>query len=303
MRVLVTGATGLIGTELLRAAPADWELVCVGRTRPARGTWVETDLAAPGFAATLDGLGPVDVVAHLAQARAYRSFDDAADVVAVNVTATAALLERARTASVERFVLASTGTVYRCSADPLAEDAPLRTRSVYACSKRAAEVLSAPYAELMQVRALRIFTAFGGAPDGRLVADLVDRVRTGRAVQLRGERGLLTSPMHATDAAAAVIAALERDAPAGEVDVVNVGGPPLSIRDMAVEIGTVLGREPVFEHLGGAEPGGYVADRTKAATVLGLASPTPFGQALAQELHAGTIREAPGDRPLRGMVE
>ncbi|HEU4657918.1 MAG TPA: NAD(P)-dependent oxidoreductase [Capillimicrobium sp.] len=283
MRILLTGATGLIGREVVRQAPADWELLAVAR-RPLPGvTTIEADLAQPGFAAALPG--GLDAVVHLAQAREYRDFPACAPgVVAINVDATAALLHHAARTGAGQFVLASTATVYEPRATPLTEDAPVRCRSIYSASKRSAELLAAPYAALFPTRALRIFTTYGAVRDERLVSDLIGRVEAGRPVHVQGERGMVTSPIHAADVARAVIAAVRRPPAAGELDLVNVGGPQaLGIAEMAAAIGRVLGREPVLEPREGDAPS-FAADRTKCAAVLGVPEPIAFEAGLAREL-------------------
>jgi UDP-glucose 4-epimerase len=282
MRILLTGATGLIGREVVRQAPADWELVAVARAQIPGIATVTADLGDPAFA----GLLPTDLdaIVHLAQARDYRHFPECAPgVVAINVTATAALLDHAARHGAGQVLLASTATVYEPSPQPLAEDAPVRVRSVYAASKRSAELLAIPYAAQLPVRALRIFTTYGAVRDGRLVADLIHRVETGRAVTVQGERGLMTSPIHASDVARAVIAALGRPPATGDLDLVNVGGDALGIRDMAEAIGRVVGREPIFEAREGAPPC-FVADRTKCERVLDVPAPLGFEEGVAIDL-------------------
>jgi nucleoside-diphosphate-sugar epimerase len=281
MRILLTGATGLIGREVVRQAPADWELVAVARAQIPGVATVTADLTDPAFVTLLPDR--VDAVVHLAQARDYRHFPDCAPgVVAVNVTATAALLDHAvrRGAQV---LLASTATVYEPRPTPLTEDAPVRVRSIYAASKRSAELLATPYAAQVPVRALRIFTTYGPERDGRLVADLIHRVESGHAVTVQGERGLMTSPIHTSDVARAVVAAVQRPPAVGELDLVNVAGAPQGIRDMAEAIGRQLRREPVFEAREG-EPPCFVAARAKAERVLGLPEPLSFAQGLAIDL-------------------
>jgi nucleoside-diphosphate-sugar epimerase len=281
MRILLTGATGLIGREVVRQAPADWELVAVARGPIPGLATVAADLTDPAFAAQLPE--DVDAVVHLAQARDYRHFPECAPgVVAVNVTAAAALLDHAARCGAQ-VLLASTATVYQPRPEPLTETAPVRVRSIYAASKRSAELLAVPYAAHLPVRALRIFTTYGPERDGRLVADLIHRVETGRAVTVQGEHGLMTSPIHTSDVARAVVAAVQRPPAAGDLDVVNVGGAPLGIRDMAHAIGRAVGREPIFEAVAGAPPC-FVADRAKCDRVLGVPAPLSFDAGLAIDL-------------------
>lgn len=283
MRILLTGATGLIGREVVRQAPADWELIALARAPVPGATTIRADLTQPGFAADLPG--GLDAIVHLAQAREYRDFPACGPgVVAVNVAAAAALLDHAARTGAGQVLLASTATVYAPRPQPLDEDAPVRVRGIYAASKRSAELLATPYAALLPVRALRIFTTYGAVRDERLVADLIDRVETGRPVTVQGERGMVTSPIHAADVARAVIAAVGRPPAPGALDLVNVGGAEaLGIRDMALAIGRVIGREPVFEARDG-EPPAFAADRTKCERVLGVPAPIGFEAGLQQEL-------------------
>jgi len=162
-------------------------------------------------------------------------------------------------------------------------------RGIYAASKRSAELLAAPYASVLPVRALRIFTTYGAVRDERLISDLIGRVESGRAVHVQGERGLVTSPIHASDVARAVIAAVRRPPETGALDLVNVGGAEaLGVAEIAAAIGRVIGREPVFEQRDGEAPA-IVADRTKCAAVLGVPEPIAFEDGLALEL-AGSPR-------------
>jgi nucleoside-diphosphate-sugar epimerase len=287
MRILLTGATGLIGREVVRQAPADWEVVAVTRQPVAGLRTVTADLSEPGFAASLPPV--LDAIVHLAQAREYRDFPGCAPgVIAVNVAATAALLDHATRSGASQVLLASTATVYEPSAAPLTEDSPTRVRGIYAASKRSAELLAAPYAAVLPVRALRIFTTYGAVRDERLISDLIGRVERGDPVHVQGERGLVTSPIHASDVARAVIAAVGRPPEVGELDLVNVGGAQaLGVAEIAAAIGRVVGREPVLEARPG-EPSAFVADRTKCAAVLGVPEPIAFEDGLALDLARST---------------
>ena len=287
MRVLVTGATGFIGGALLRNAPADWDIAAVARSgRPASASaaaaveWVEADLCEPGFERRLPAA--TDVVVHLAQARAASGFPASArELVDLNVIATARLLEHAHASGAGRFVLASTGTIYRPREEPLDEDAPLDCDSFYSASKRSAELLARPYGALLGCHVLRLFTVYGDGQEGRLIPNLVARVRAGDAVTVQGRHGLLLSPVHVDDVAAALIAAVS--GPGRGFEITNVGGPDvLGIREIAEILGRIVGREPRIEAAAGDELGGFAADITKLSRTLAIAPPRRFEDGAAQ---------------------
>jgi UDP-glucose 4-epimerase len=281
VRVLVSGATGFLGAELLRSATPDVELIALTRGSPpaapasARSVeWVQGDVTRPGFQRTLPG--SVDAVVHLAQSRRDRELPEHLDdVVDVNVGATARLLDYARSAGARRFVLASTATVYRASVEPLGEDAPLNPHSLYGASKRSAELLCEAFSEIVPSTALRLFTVYGPGQRGRLVADLIERVREGRPVTVQGREGLLLSPIHVRDVAAVLHAAIGRDGPGFEL--VNVGGAErLGVGQLAETIGEAVGRRANLSRVDGPEPGGWVADLSRLRELFGPFEPRPF---------------------------
>jgi nucleoside-diphosphate-sugar epimerase len=298
--VLVTGAAGFIGRHLLSSLPAEWEAVGVVRGEPPSASeregisWLVADVTHPGFERRLPA--DVDAVVHLAQSRFDRAFPEGAlDVVDVNVGATARLLEYARACAAGQFVLASTATVYRPRRRPLDEDAELDCSSFYAASKRSAEVLARSYSEFYSCWILRIFTTYGAGQRGRLVAELVERVRAGRPVSVAGKEGLLLSPIHVTNVAEALLSAAGRRLPDGHgYEVVNVGGEEtLSIRAIAEEIGAALARRPLLEHVEGREPAGWAADRSKLVQLLRVPRPLHFAEGIRRtvrdDYESGTL--------------
>jgi len=251
-RCLVTGASGLLGRHLLPRLSARWSVHALSRAPRSPGaaagngvTWHAGDLG-DGVPAGLPER--VDAVVHLAQAEHFRDFPDrAVEIFTINAAGVLHLLEYARRAGARRFVLASSGGVYRPDAAPLTEASevmPPTGLGFYLATKLASELLVQQYARFFTTSILRFFFIYGpGQRDSMLVPRLVRSVREGVPVALQGEEGLRLNPIYATDAARAVEAALGLAAPA----TINVAGPTaLGLRALCEEIGAQLGRAPVF---------------------------------------------------------
>jgi UDP-glucose 4-epimerase len=178
-------------------------------------------------------LPKVDTVIHLAQSRQYRNFPVAADdICAVNTMATAHLLDLARRADVQRFILASTASVYSAGNGPCHEEAGLQPNDFYAATKLAAEALLRPYARYFRTCVVRLFTPYGPAN----AIGLFNRVPAGQ----RTSAGYLG---RIDDAPATFMAAAEQ----GWQGTYNVAASePTYVQEIATTIGRLIGDEPVF---------------------------------------------------------
>jgi UDP-glucose 4-epimerase len=288
MRVLVTGATGSIGSRLLRRlAPANEVYALSRRGGPElEGVeWIQQDLSQPLDPAELPA--EIDAVAHLAQSERYRDFPDGAmDLFAVNVQSTAALLEYARGARARAFVLASTGGAYAHSQEPVGEDAPLSMTLPYFRSKRMAELLVENYSGELGGGILRFFFAYG--PGGKLlVARLAAKILAGEEIVIEGDPGMAINPIYVDDAAAAVEAALALP----EQATVNVAGDEVvRIRELVERLAQAIGREARIGS-GGESPGDLVADTSLMRSLLGVRPAVDLDRgllAVAESLMAGS---------------
>ncbi len=278
MRILIVGGTSFIAGHLIaRLAARDLEVSAT--CRESRGSnqrvrWIRTDLASPD--ATAGWPSRCDAVIYLAQSRAWREFPAGApDVFAINVGGVARAADYAHRAGASHFLLASTGTVYEglpATTERTAIDVT-QPRHFYPASKLAAEMLLAGYAGVMHAVIFRIFMPYGSGQDpSMLIPQLIRRIQQGIPIQLDGFDGLSANPVAVGDVAKVFEAGLafERSL------TVNIAGPEvLSLRQIAMTIGRVVVRSPIFEHRDGV-PKDIVGDTAKLAQTLGWLPQTSF---------------------------
>lgn len=285
-KILITGASGLVGSHLLPLFGSEDELHVITRQPPLPTPerdlcYHSVDLSA-GFD---DRRLPerMDAIVYLAQSDHFREFPQRArDVFSVNVAGLLQLLDYARRAGATSFVSASSGGVYGSAERGLSEDISIPASGslgFYLSTKLCGEILAENYAPFMNVAVLRLFFAYGaGQKRSMLVPRLIDNVRAGNPIMLQGADGIRINPVHASDAAKAVKAALDLEG----CSRINVAGPDvLSIREICETIGARVGREPVFEVRNDVAPSNLIADIDKMSNQL-LAPTRRFSEAVAE---------------------
>lgn len=272
MRVLVTGAAGFLARALVPRLAERHEVVALARS----ASLGRLDERVEGIAVDLsEGLdrerlpARVDAVVHLAQSEHFRAFPERAhDIFAVNVAATADLLDYARTAGAQRLVLASSGGVCAPASERLADDVPPRPGDFYQRTKAAAEVLAGAYESCFATLVLRPFFIYGPGQVDRLMPNLAARVRRGEEVVVSGDPGIAINPIYVDDAAAAFDAAIESGA-SGTLNV--AGGEDITIGALARLLAELDGREAIVRHdPATAVAGDLLADTTGMRERLGV---------------------------------
>jgi nucleoside-diphosphate-sugar epimerase len=285
VKVLVTGASGFIGAQLVPAlVHAGHEVVAL--VRDATRAPNDAAVAVVDLSGRLedDAIEPVDAIVHLAQANVPLPAG-AAELVRVNTFATAELLDWGRRNGTSRFVFASSGSIFGLGEGVVNEETTRRTDDLYGVTKETAERLVQSYARWYEATAiLRPFAPYGPTQTGRVIPGLIRRVRQGEPVILNAGARPRMSPLFVDDAVQAFAAALELD---GHEVVHLAGDEAVSIRELAELIGEVVGREPVFEERG-TLVGDLVSENARMRALLGLSTLVP----LADGLRATALAEA-----------
>jgi UDP-glucose 4-epimerase len=248
-RVLVTGASGLIGSHVLRVVGSEADLVAVSRfPRPDEGGvhWLVCDLTEPGAVADIVSSVRPEVVIHLAGAvRGDRSLEAVAPTLQANLVASVELLEAATRVGCRRIVLSGSGLEEPASGGPQAVPP-----SPYGASRWAASAYARMFHALFDtpVVVLRPSFAYGpGQEPTKLIPHVISGLLAGGSPQLSsGER--LLDCVFAEDVARAYIQAAV--APEVEGRTIDVGtGVLTSVREIVrliVEyVGPTVG-QPVF---------------------------------------------------------
>src|SRR5260370_5420854 len=182
MRILVTGGAGFIGSHLVEKLLACGHQVVIlddfndfydPQIKHANIAGFATDvpvhhvdLRDSESVRNLFHREKIDVIAHLAARAGVRpSIQQPRLYYDTNVTGTLHLLEAMRASGAERFIFASSSSVYGAAKKvPFSEEEHLRqTLSPYAATKIAGEFLCSTYSHLYKLRivALRYFTVYG----------------------------------------------------------------------------------------------------------------------------------------------
>ncbi|MBI3109095.1 MAG: NAD(P)-dependent oxidoreductase [Candidatus Rokubacteria bacterium] len=256
MRVLVTGASGLIGmhaTEALRAMGTDPIVFDTQPFTPPGGAAPGGCLVVPGdvtdrgaVLAVLRDFG-IDRIVHLAAVLQRSAQDDPLRAAEVNIRGSLNVLDAARTLGIRRVVVASSIAVYGPARyDPIDEQHPCSPTTVYGAGKLFVEHSGHVFRKLhgLEFVALRYGATFGPGPRQATSAGAAtelrsffeDAVRAG-AVSLWGPEAARPLGYVKDAALATALACLVDPAPASSV--FNVAG---SRAASMAECADVLGR-------------------------------------------------------------
>jgi UDP-glucose 4-epimerase len=300
--VLVTGATGFIGSHLTRrlaqmGASVHALTSTVSSVYPVRLLDIRGQISLHGgnlsdsgaMAAVVDAVDP-SIVFHLgAYTHVGKSWSRIDECIQTNIQGTVNLLQALSRGNCQRFVYTSTSEVYGDVPVPFREDTPVHPLSPYAVSKYAGEL----FCRMLQqgrgwpVVVVRPFNAYGPAqsPDRVIPEIIVKALRKERLAMTQGRQTREFN--YVDDLVDGFIKAATT--PGVEGEVFNIGGgEEISMRDLAATILEIMDN-PIVAEIGAladrpTEIWSMRSDATKAQEMLGVLTPRSLRQGLEQTI-------------------
>lgn len=262
-RVLVTGASGFIGSHLTRRLVNDGAVVHaltsnVSSVYPARLLDLRDSLTL--HEASLDDRGAMELLAdevrpeyvfHLgAYTHVGKSWSRVDECTQVNIQGTVNLLMALERYGFTRFINTGTSEIYGDIDVPFREDATVHPVSPYSISKHAAEEYCRLFADARSLPIVRVrpFNAFGPmqSPD-RVIPEIISRALQKKPLKMT--QGTQTREFNYVEDLADGFIALAT-APGIEGDLFNLGcGREISVRDIAITILRLMG-DPITPEFG-----------------------------------------------------
>jgi len=299
VKVLVTGAAGLIGRVCMRLLEQGGHEVLGSDLHPAPAeledlAWQRLDVRrGEQLRAALSAFAP-DAVVHLA-ARHFIPWCERfpAATLQSNVVGSQNVIEAALQAGAHKLVFASSAAVYGPSLRPLRETSPLGPDDVYGTSKAMGEQLvrlACGRNQGFDAVVLRLFNTIGpGDGNLHLIPRLLAELRGGGERVRLGNLDSVRDYVFVADVARAIVAAVQVDLPG--LTALNVGnGSGRSVAEVVGALGELLGRELRVVSLPrrrrAVDRPFLVADIARARTLLGWEPEVSFAEGLARTLHA-----------------
>jgi UDP-glucose 4-epimerase len=293
MKILVTGASGQLGSYLVEALSADHEITGLDlkpTAHPVKGAkHILGDIG--DYRLSMNLCRGRDAVIHTAaQVSVDRSVSDPVFDAKENILGTVNLLETAAKSMVGQFIYISSAAIFgNPERVPIGEMHPTRPLSPYGVSKLAGENYAFAFQESygLGVTSIRPFNIYSrrqdpNSPYSGVISRFVERAKAGEAPTIYGDGSQTRDFIHVSDVVGMVKLCLGN--PDAKGQAFNCGtGKATTVNELAAEVIRLSGKELEVSY---SEPrkGDILhssADISKAKKILGFKPGMKLGKGLA----------------------
>jgi UDP-glucose 4-epimerase len=293
MSILVTGATGFIGSHLCRKLVETGHQV-VGLSRFRRIDKVRALLPHKEFQLEMGDIRDTEMLHNIIKTRRIKTIfhlaaqlpDDSAHddrflCFDTNARGTLNILDAAHANGVEEFIYASTMSVYSEPPRylPVDENHPIEPSTTYGVAKLVGELCCNLYSTAMNIVVLRYSGAYGpGEKESNAIPTFIKQALSSRQITIYGDGTQTSDFVHVDDIVQGTLLAWKKSKPG----VYNIGsGQEISVRELAERIIRLTNSksEVVFTDRDCERPFRFCLDIAKARKILGY-SPRPLDEGL-----------------------
>lgn len=296
MRVLVTGATGFVGSHVCQALLAEnHEVLALSHSRGndrvafllAHGSFhlLNGDIRSLPTMQNIMEANKVDAVIHLAARKVYPpTLDIYPEYVETNAKGTLNVLHSSLLAKIPRVIYSSTKDVYGVpSYLPVDEDHPKRPVDFYSLTKLHGEQCGEYYAQNYGLSVIVLYFAcvYGVGRKRGATYNFIQAALKGQPFQISSDGNQTRDFVYVGDVASATVKALDIS---GETkfDVFNIGtGVETSVKELASKINDITGANIDFQYVSKDSDERFFFDIGKAQRVLGY-QPRPLDDTLSE---------------------
>lgn len=230
-KIVVIGSNGLVGRHFSELFQKKYKIICVNRQNQAELEQSDEQ---------------IDSLVFLAQSKDYNLKEFSEDLFNTNVALLRHYLHKF-SGKCKQVILFSTGSVYQESKDEINENSPIINHHLtpYVASKLMSELLAESYSSFYpHIAIVRPFGIYGkGQKASMLFSRLLNSFKSGTAIEVGQNEGILFNPLHAEDAANFIDYLIGKDAQG--LDYFNLFGPEtLTLMAVIKKIGGMLELSP-----------------------------------------------------------
>lgn len=254
MKILVTGASGLLGMQLVNKLRQDHNIIALLNNNTSNQIEMSKTLRVLkcdlSSLDTKDLPKDIDFIYYLAQSNQHKDFPGGAkDMFNLNISSPFKLINWAINNKVKGFVFASSGGVYKTSNEPVKEVFQINANipnGFYLDSKLSSEILLRNFSSFFNTFIIaRPFFIYGkNQKKTMLIPRLINSVKNKKEIFLSKNGGININPINVLDAALVFSNMVNLK---GEMIINIAGNEIVSIEKLSKMIGEKLNIPPIFK--------------------------------------------------------